>query len=478
MKHITARSLEVVAFTSGFALMAFEMVAARILAPYVGSSIYVWTSVIGAIMASLSIGYYAGGLLADKHRRLIDIAWLCVASAIAVVTVILFYQPILEWIAGNMKDPRLQGVAASLLLFAPTSFLIGIKAPYLAKLKVTSLERTGESVAGLSALNAVGGIVGVFVAGFILFGFIGSRETLAVIAGLLIASSWLVVPHRHMKWRLAISILLMAITFVPVPMVGAVNIDTPTAHYQVREGYRPGDSRRVRVLTSGPGGSQSGMYMDGSGNLVFWYTGEFARLVSAHPTKGRILVLGGGTFTLPAYLADHYPWSQIDVVEIDPELQTIAKDYFHFQSRPNLRLIFDDARNYVNSTRTKYDIVLADVYSDASVPFSMMTREYGEKVAGLLAPHGMVAANVIAAPEGACRPLLDAINGAYGSALTYGSYLLSPTTTSENERNNMVVAYSQEQMLPAGYTPLARPTASYGDNFMPAERLQQACREG
>src|SRR5690606_31378747 len=140
-------------FTSGFALMAFELAAARILAPYIGSSTYVWTSVIGVIIASLSLGYYAGGRLADKHHRLAEVAWLCLASGVAVVLVIIFYQSVLEWIAMNIIDPRLQGVMASLLLFAPTSFLIGIKAPYLAKLKVTSLERTGQSVASLSALN-------------------------------------------------------------------------------------------------------------------------------------------------------------------------------------------------------------------------------------------------------------------------------------------------------------------------------------
>jgi len=108
----------------------------------------------------------------------------------------------------------------------------------------------------------------------------------------------------------------------------------------------------------------------------------------------------------------------------------------------------------------------------------MMTHEYGEKIAGLLKPGGIVAANVIAAPQGACRPLLDAVNGAYAAALGSGSYMLSPTTASETERNNMVMAYANDGMLPSGYTPLPPSGPAYSDNYMPAERLQEACKEG
>src|SRR6218665_3235613 len=112
-------SLGVISFLTGFSLMAYELVAARLLAPTTGSSIYVWTSVIGIIIASLSLGYWLGGKLADARQKQIDVAILCLLSALFVVITILTSTPILAWAAGAFSDVRLQGVFASLLLFAP-----------------------------------------------------------------------------------------------------------------------------------------------------------------------------------------------------------------------------------------------------------------------------------------------------------------------------------------------------------------------
>ncbi len=458
--------------------MAFELVAARILAPYIGSSIYVWTSVIGVIIASLSIGYYMGGRIADKHQQISDIAWLCLVAALAVAMAALFYHPVLSWTSENIADSRLQGVVASLLLFAPASFLIGIKSPYLAKLKVTSLDRTGRSVASLSALNSVGGIVGVFVAGFILFGYLGSKETLVVIAVLLVASSWFVAPKHRIRLRLAMSLAVICIAALPANTRNVIDIDTPTAHYQIYEGRMQESQRQIRALSSGPNGAQSGIYTDGSKDLAFWYTRQLAALAESAPAKDRILVLGGGTFTLPEYLATKYPSSVIDVVEIDPALQRIATTYFNYRPHPNVNLVFADAREYVNKTKQTYDIILVDVYSDTSIPFSLMTREYGIKIAELLKPNGLLAANIIAAPAGPCKGLMDAIDKSYRTKLPHASYAVAQPAAAKETRANMVVAYSRHTLKPKSYETLPETTASaYTDNFMPAERLQHACQE-
>src|SRR5690606_29510673 len=144
-----------------------------------------------------------------------------------------------------------------------------------------------------------------------------------------------------------------------------------TSHYQIREGFIEGQFRMVRALVTGPGGAQSGTFADGRGGLAFWYTREMARVVEQLPKKDRILMLGGGTFTLPSHLAEKYPRSTVDVVEIDPGLKEIASRHFHFQPRANLNLIFKDARSYINTTDKRYDVILVDVYSDTNVPFSL-----------------------------------------------------------------------------------------------------------
>lgn len=160
---------EIAAFITGFALLAYELSAARILAPTIGSSTYVWTSVIGVIIAALSLGYAIGGILADRRTKSSDIGVLLLASATTTLISIILSRDALEVIASLVRDPRLQGLIASAFLFSPTSFLLGAVSPYLAKLRTVSLKHTGTSIASLSAANAVGGIVGTFSVGFIFF---------------------------------------------------------------------------------------------------------------------------------------------------------------------------------------------------------------------------------------------------------------------------------------------------------------------
>src|SRR5688500_5039253 len=126
MKKIASKFgiLELAAFTSGFSLMAFELIGARMLAPTIGSSTYVWTSVIGIIIAALSVGYFLGGKLADSRNRQADIALLCLAVAASIGCMMLLFDSTMDWIVRLQTDLRFKGVIASLLLFAPTSLLI------------------------------------------------------------------------------------------------------------------------------------------------------------------------------------------------------------------------------------------------------------------------------------------------------------------------------------------------------------------
>lgn len=463
--------LPIIAFVSGFSLMVFELAAARVLAPSIGSSTYVWTSVIGVIIAALSLGYWVGGKIADRRAQVTDIAWLCLAIAATVAIVLLAYVPLLQWVIGAIEDARMQGVIASLLLFAPTSFLIGTLSPYLVKLKVTSLQTSGQSFASLSALESIGGITGTFVTGFILFGFIGARETFAVVVFLLLVSSWLIVASTKWQGRLVMSVVVTVTCIVALQPVNTGHIDTPTAHYTILEGSMEG--QRVRGIATGPNGTQSGIYVSQPDRLLFWYTQQMAEVVAAAPQHDRMLVLGGGAFTLPQYLAQTYPDSTIDVVEIDPELATIAREQFNYTDPANVQLIFEDARTYVNRTAQQYDVILVDVYSDIGVPFSLMTKEYGHQIDRLLADDGVVAANMIAGPSGACRQLLAAFDAPYRASLPYVAYKMQrPDLT----RGNMIVAYSRQPFTWNNAKPLEfSEVAAYTDNFTPAERLQQNC---
>ncbi len=466
--------LELIAFATGFCLMAYELVAARILAPSIGSSTYVWTSVIGVIIAALSFGYYAGGRVADERNRASDVVWLLCFATVAVVMTELIYTHVLDGIVELDVDPRWQAVMAAGVLFAPTSFVLGMISPYLVKLNVHSLEKSGRAVASLSTCNAMGSIVGTFVTGFVLFGWIGARETLLVVAIGLIAAGWLLVPSYRTAQRLGFSIVMIALLLLPTPTAGTVEIDTATAHYRIERGVIEG--RGFTGLSTGPGGVQSGVWEDGSREPVFWYTAEMARLALELQPK-RILMLGGGAFTVPQYLAEKLPGSQIDVVEIDPGLKKISEQYFDYENPSNVELIFDDARRFLNTSERTYDLILVDVYGDTSIPFSLMTREYTAALADRLAPGGAVIANIIGGTDGGpCSEALGALDAVYRAEFGAAQY-----STQDNQvllRGNHIIVYGQVGTELSGLRPLPKfEQIAYTDNYAPAERLYFACRQ-
>lgn len=464
--------LEVLAFGGGFALMVFELAAARILAPSIGSSTYIWTSVIGVIIAALSLGYYAGGRIADSRKREVDLGWLHLFTAVAVVFVLVSYIPVIDWAVESFDDPRIQGVFASLVLFAPASFLLGALSPYLAKLNVTSLSSSGSAVASLSALNSVGGIVGTFLAGFVLFGLIGSRETMILVTVVLIALSWMTIPKQSWKARAAVTAGLLAIIALPVSTPGIAHFDTPSAHYSVYEGRL--DNKTVRVISTGPNVAQSGVYPNQPDKLVFWYTQQIDQISDTLNTPDNILVLGGGTFTLPRHFAAKYPDATIDVAEIDPELVHIAREHFFYDDPKNVNIVNQDARTYVNQTDQRYDLVVVDVYGDTSVPFSFTTKEYGDQIRRITRPDGAVAVNMIAGTAGECGRLFNALDAPYRQHFANADYKVQQ---SDRPHSNIIVRYSNQSASWNDSEPLQMTTARlYTDNFSPTDQMQQNCR--
>ncbi len=469
---------ESVAFITGFSLLAYELAAARILAPSIGSSIYVWTSVIGVIIAALSIGYAVGGMLADKRVKPADIAWLLLLAAAGVILTLVLSDSVLELIRTSIKDPRIQGLVVATLLFFPTSFVLGAISPYLARLRTRSLETTGTSVALLSAANALGGISGTFGVGFIFFGFFGSKETLIFTTILLACASLLFAPYKQVLKRIAAGIvasLCLMMFFPATPAIGEVaDIDTPSARYKVRDVVYEGHP--TRILESGPNGAQSGVYLNGSSQLVFGYTRQMAVLVEQAPQKQRMLILGGGAFTLPRYLGEKYPTSQIDVAEIDSQLVNIAKRYFNYSDLPNVTVYAEDARAYLNTNQHKYDIILVDVYTDISIPFSVATREYATKLKASLKPDGLVLSNIIGSDTAACRPLLLAVHAGYMQSFT--NYQLYPLYDPQlKNRQNIIFAYSNAALGDKSATTYdLSGGVALTDNYAPVERLKLQCK--
>lgn len=466
--------LPAISFITGFALLTFELAAARILAPTIGSSTYVWTSVIGVIIAALSLGFYAGGRIADSRAKPTDVPVILLLAAGLTLLTLLSYEGSLQAVVEAFADNRMQAVVAALLLFAPTSFLIGITSPYLAKLNVTSLTSTGKSIASLDMFNAIGGILGTFTTGFILFGFIGSHQAIGLVALLLVAASWLIRPRTNTGHRLVASAVILLGALTPAGTIeGVIKIDSASAHYEIVQGFL--GERQVTGLLTGPSGTQSAVYTNGSSEPVFWYTKQMTELtIDRKPTS--VLVLGGGAFTMPQYLSSQLPDATIDVVEIDPRLHDISRDYFGYTDPSNVSEHFTDARTFVNQSTNMYDVILVDVYGDTSIPFTFITEEYAAALSKLVAPGGVVIANVIGGLEGRCRETLFAVDAAYRSQLPYVLYAKDPSRS--DRRGNYVTLYSKAEQQIDGMKKLdSNGSRPYTDNFAPAERLYYECAE-
>lgn len=314
---------------------------------------------------------------------------------------------------------------------------------------------------------------GYIITGFLLFGYIGSRAIFVLLVVVLLSSTAFLAEKWHRaQWLLALSAFFAAAS-APTYAV-ATNIDTPSSHYTLFEWRK--NTSTYRGLAMGPDGIQSGIDVQQPYKPIFWYTQQLASLVDHTPKRSDILMLGGGTFTLPQQIAVKYPKSSVDVVEIDPKLVDIARKYFFYRDPKNVNLIFEDARTYSNRANKQYDIIIVDTYGNTDIPFTFMTSEYSNAIANILKPGGVVMANMIAGRQGDCQKLLSALEAPYRYNFQYRGIRSDTNITSAYLPHNIVGVYSD---IPLHYeyfedadTPRIDP---YTDDFTPAERLRQNC---
>jgi predicted membrane-bound spermidine synthase len=188
MKKFT---LEIVAFFCGAVVMAFEIVGSRMLGPYVGTSMFAWTSIIGVILLSLSIGYFWGGRIADMRPRADILSLFIFISALFIIITLVVKESVLEILLRSIDNIHVVSVIASLVLFAIPSILLGMVSPFAVRIKMKSLEKSGSTVGNLYAISTVGSIVGVFLAGFFLIPTLKITKILMLLAIVLISVSML-----------------------------------------------------------------------------------------------------------------------------------------------------------------------------------------------------------------------------------------------------------------------------------------------
>lgn len=401
-------SLELTVFISGAIVMMLELTGSRILAPFVGTSTFIWTSLIGVILASLSLGYYHGGKKADadpSHRRLSQILFL---AGICIGAVAVFNQTILHMLASYLPGIRWTAALSACLLFGPPAYLLGMVSPLAVRIRMTDVETSGSTIGRLYALSSLGSILGTFLVGFYLMSLVGSRNILFILCILCILLATL---NFRTKDQVIALLVFMAAPFVSA--FGKNQLlqirDTDYSAVQVITAPHPyPGSPMCRILKVGNEYS-SGVYLH-SDSLAFPYM-NFYKLMyhfTAHP--GRVLLIGGGAGSVPKYFALRDPNMKMDILEIDPSLTRIGIEQFGFRPDENKVPIHEDGRIFLNQNQQKYDAILGDAYQSLfSIPFHLVSKEAMEKMSVSLKDNGVLIINMLSPVSGKNQDLFHSM---------------------------------------------------------------------
>lgn len=297
--------LEIVTFVSGALVMIYEITGSRILAPFLGSSTYVWTSLIGVILAALSLGYWLGGKTADKKPEIRVLSIVLLAGAFLMAATILLKDSILGAVARIPLNLEVKAVIAALVLFAPVSVLFGFVTPYVVRLRLNDVADAGKTVGRLYALSTVGSIVGTFLAGFALLPFVGSTRILYLIAASLLVLSLLLAPFSLKKIKAgAILLIMLAVGFSEFKVWAfrtrrdQHDFDTEYSRVRIKRDRDPKTGAPVRMMMTDPYFAQSGMFLEND-ELFFEYTKYYHLIRHFKPDFKSTLIIGGAGYSFP-----------------------------------------------------------------------------------------------------------------------------------------------------------------------------------
>lgn len=391
-------------FFAGMSVMAVELGASRLLAPYFSSSQIVWTIIIGTIMIAMALGNIYGGKSADKnpdpdrlYRRIIIAALWIAAIPFAGKYIIVGITGLLI-VTVNNNLLVIASFIACMVIFVFPLFLLGTVTPSLAKYTMQSLEDNGKTVGALGAFNTVGSIIGTFTPTFITIPTFGTAITFLIFSGILLVLGVVYfISKRKNPIKTAVSIILFAV-FSIVGSVGHFAFWDDTLIYEGESTYNYlqvyEDKHTVSLSTNVLFGVQSVKMKDRKLTGMYYDYALAAPMVAAlsQTDTAQVLILGMGTGTYATQLKNYYPNFNIEGVEIDEKITELAGKYF---SMPQyIKVTTYDGRAYLNAIDKKYDIIMVDAYQDITIPFQMSSVEFFTLVKEHLTDNGVMTVNM------------------------------------------------------------------------------------
>lgn len=397
--------LYVTEFFSGMSVMAVELGASRLMAPYFSSSQIVWTVIIGVIMIAMALGNVWGGRTADKKpspdrlygRLLLAAVWIALIpfagryliAGISLLLAVFITKNFLVWAA----------LFVCLAIFAFPCVLLGTVTPSLVKYSVNSLDDNGKTVGELGALNTIGSIIGTFLPTFVTIPAVGTAITFLIFSGVLAAISivyFLSMRKNMLKCALTIVLILAlgltsgSFSFAFWEKDITVEDESIYNYLQVKE-----TDHSVILSTNVLFGVQSILMKEAKLTGMYYDYALAAPVMAGLPqmdSNGNILVLGLGTGTFAKYCTEYFPGVEVEGVEIDEKIADLAGKYFDLPDSVNVSVY--DGRSYLTASDKKYNVIMVDAYQDITIPFQMSSVEFFTEVEKHLAPGGVMVVNM------------------------------------------------------------------------------------
>jgi spermidine synthase len=404
VSHASARQRQAlygaIVFLSSAVVMVLEIAAGRLIAPYVGVSLYSWTSIIGVVLAGLSLGNWAGGRWADAGATDRHVALALAAAALATLGIVL----LLTFVAPLIQARPLGLMSASFLLALGLFFLpaacLGLVAPMLTTLALALDKRAGHVVGRMHALAALGSIAGTFATGFVLIQFLGTR-TVIVGAGAALLALALALLRRHARMMAGVSVIATAIFAAGLARQGMTDpCDDESQYFCIRVIESAGEGVPAGSRTLVLDHLVHGISYGPDGTLLFApYSHLMDELVRRHlgarAATGRYFFAGGGAYSQPRAVTTAFPDARVEVAELDRAVTRMAERRL-FLEPDAMSIDHTDARvALARAPAAAYDAIVGDVFHDVAVPYHLTTSEYAELVASRLAPGGMYVLNVV-----------------------------------------------------------------------------------
>ncbi len=391
-------------FFAGMSVMAVELGASRLLAPYFSSSQIVWTIIIGTIMIAMALGNIWGGRRADKDPNPDKLYMRLIIAAVWIAAIPVVGKYIIIGISGilvvtiSQSFLAVAAFLACMIIFVFPLFLLGTVTPSLVKYTVDSLDDSGKVVGTLGAYNTIGSIIGTFLPTFVTIPSVGTSVTFLIFAGILLLLG--LVYFITVK-RKAVKCVAAVVLIVASSILGAKDSfafweenllfegESIYNYLQVKE-----DPESVILSTNVLFGVQSIMMKEDALTGMYYDYALAAPLMAGVLENGEkdMLILGMGTGTYARQCMNYFDDISIEGVEIDQKISDLSHTYFDVPKEA--KTVTYDGRAYLQAVDKKYDVIMVDAYQDITIPFQMSTTEFFSLVRDHLKENGVMVVNM------------------------------------------------------------------------------------